>query len=165
MVNFRFTNEHSSANLGNVAGLLTQRRLWIPTQADYPGHGEWVQKAEAQLAQDEKRAMLAYDGLKPVGIVVYQRHPTRPDTVEIKNLSVAPDARGGFVGSFLLRITEVEALKVDFPGCRTIVGDVKVTNTEMVGFLIKHGYTPEEITDLYKLGAGLDVVFSKTLAE
>ena len=163
MADFRFTNEHSFGDLGSVADILMRPRLWIPTEADYPGHGEWVQKTEAQLAENEKRAMVAYSGSTPIGAVVYQRHQTRPNTAEIRNISVTDDARGRYVGSFLLRNTEIVALLNDFPDCHTITGDTKLTNPEMMAFVLKHGYTLEEITDLYGLSTGLDAVFSKSI--
>lgn len=162
MADFRFTNEHSSGDLGNIADVLMRPRLWIPTEADYPGHGEWVQKTEAQLANEEKRAMVAYKGRTPIGTIVYQRHQIRPNTVEIKNVSVSDDARGRFVGSFLLRNVEIESVLYDFPDCDTIVGDTKLTNTEVIRFVRKHGYMLEGVADLYGTGTKLDAIFSKT---
>lgn len=163
MAELRFTNELSQSDVGNVAGTLLRPRLWIPTEADYPGHGEWVLKTEAQLAEGQKRAMVAYQGLHMIGAVIYQRHPTRPGIVEMKNLSVTDDARGRYIGSFLLRNAEIEATSNDFPDCTTIVGDTKLTNLEMIKFVIKHGYTIQEVDDLYRLSVGLDAVFSKTV--
>lgn len=165
MAEFRFTNDHSSSDLGHVADVLLRPRLWIPTESDYPTHGDWVQKTEAQLAADSKRAMMAYYGPVSVGTVVYQQHKTRPEAVEIKNISVSDDMRGRYVGSFLLRNAEIEAITTDFPDCTTVVGDTKITNVDMIKFVLDHGYTVEEITDLYGLGTGLDVVFSKSITK
>jgi ribosomal protein S18 acetylase RimI-like enzyme len=163
MADFRFTNEHSPSELGNVVGVLERPRLWIPSTTDYPDYLDWVQKTEAQIAKGNKRAMLGYAGRVPIGTVVYQRHETRPYMVEIRNISVSPDARGRYVGSFLLRNTEVEATTVDYPECSGVVVDTKTTNTEMIGFLMDHGYRLEEVADLYGLGAGEDAVFVKSV--
>lgn len=161
MADFRFTNEHGSSELGNVVGILEQPRLWIPSTTDYPDYDEWIQKTQEQIELGSKRAMLAYFGREPVGTVVYQRHETRPGVVAIRNISVSPDAKGRYVGSFLLRNTELEAVTQDYPECNEILVDTKISNSGMISFLIGHGYQLEEVTDLYGLGAGVDAVFAK----
>lgn len=162
MAEFRITNEHSSSEVGNVIGLMERPRLWVP-ETDYPDYYEWLQKTEAQVNSGKKRAMLAYSGREPVGTVVYQQHENRPNTVEIRNISVSPDMRGRYIGSFLLRNTEVDAINEDFPECNQVMVDTKITNTDMIAFLLRHGYQLEEITDLYGLSAGQDAVFTKPL--
>ncbi|MDB5160648.1 MAG: hypothetical protein JWO96_28 [Candidatus Saccharibacteria bacterium] len=164
MTEFRITNEHRPSDLGSIVGLLESPRLWVPTHQDYPKHNEWLQKAEAQIADDSKRAMLAYSGREPVGTVIYQRHQTRPGVVEVKNISVSPISRGRYFGSFLLRNTEIEATTQDFPNCTAVMVDTKITNTDMITFLHGQGYRLEEITDLYGQDAGLDAVLVKSLA-
>ncbi len=162
MADFRFTNELSSCEIDEVVTLLRSPRLWIPTEADYPAHSEWIDKTIGQLEDEVKRALLAqYNGV-PVGAAIFQRHPERSNVLEIRNLSVVPEGQGRLVGSFLLRNTEIEAM-ADFPGVETVLVDTKVTNTDMVAFLINHGYEIQEVADLYGLGAGEDVVLSKSL--
>lgn len=162
MTDFRFTNDLSQHEIDGVVGLLRSPRLWIPTEADYPAHPEWVDKTVAQLESETKRALLAqHDGV-PVGVAIFQRHPERSEILEIRNLSVAPEDQGRFVGSFLLRNTEIEAM-VGFPGVKSVLVDTKATNTDMVDFLMNHGYEIEEFVDLYGLGTGEDVVLSKSL--
>ena len=107
--------------------------------------------------------MLSYMGRNPVGVVIYQKHPTLPGVLEIRNISVSPDAHGRYIGSFLLRNTEIVGLQEDFPGIDTAMVDTKVTNNGMIGFLLTHGYEIHEVTDLYGDGVGLDAVLTKTI--
>jgi len=161
MTNFRFTNEHSSAGAADVIDVLRRPRLWIPTEHDYPNHDAWLDKTEAQIASGAKRAMSGYMGNRAIGAVIYRQSPEDLDIVDIRNISVSDDARGRYVGSFLLRNAELEASQIDFPGTREFVVDTKIANTEMIEFLMSHGYSIKEITDLYGLGAGLDAVMAK----
>ena len=163
MADFRFTNEHSAQDVANIVDVLRGPRLWIPTDQDYPNHSVWLDKTEAQIVDGTKRAMAAYSGKLAVGSVIYQRHPEIPTVLELRNISLAPDMRGRHFGHFLLHTAEGEAARNDFPGIEEIVVDTKVTNEGMISFLLAQGYDIKEITDLYGLGAGLDVVFSKTL--
>lgn len=159
MRDFRFSNNHTPSAINGAMGLLEAPRLWVP-ETDYPDYRYWLQKVEGQLGH-EKRAMMAYWGKQPVGIVMYQRHETEPGTVEIKNISVSPEARGRHVASFALRNAEIEAIQYDFPGCNRLVVDTKITNSGMIAFLTEQGYTPIAVTDLYGLKAGEDIVFEK----
>jgi len=160
MIDFRFTNEHQASGISDILDVLQKPRLWVPRQ-DYPDYSQWLEKVEVELQAEEKRAMLACSGRDPVGVVVYQRHKYDPQSVELKNISVAPDVRGRYVGSFLLRNTEVEAQGFDYPDCTRVTVDTKVKNSGMIGFLIHHGYTPIGVEDMYGLGAGKDIVFTK----
>jgi len=163
MAEFRFNNDHNTAQASAVIDVLRQPRLWIPTEKNYPGYDTWLQKVEGQIISGTKRAMVAYFGNKTVGAVVYQRHPEIPDTLEVRNISVSPDVGGRYVGSFMLRNSELEAAAHDFPGIERITVDTKQDNTGMTKFLLDHEYRLEEVRDLYGLDAGLDAVFVKTL--
>lgn len=160
MRDFRFTNELNTHELGDTIGVLRRPRLWVP-EADYPDYHYWLDKAEAELANGSKRAMLAYAGREPIGAVLYQRYKEDAMSVEIKNISVSPDMRGRYIGAFMLRNTEAEALAFDYPGSRRMVVDTKAANAGMVGFLLRQGYQPQGATDLYGLGAGIDITFAK----
>lgn len=161
MKEFRFNNDHSLAEVADIVDVLRQPRLWIPTERDYPNHGAWLDKTEDLIISGKKRAMTAYMGTDAVGAVIYQRDPMEPISLEIRNISVSDDARGRYVGAFLLRNAEIEAVQNDFVGIEQYVVDTKVNNVEMIAFLESQGYSIREITDLYGLGAGLDVVMSK----
>jgi len=161
MKEFRFTNEHSSTDVANIVDVLRQPRLWIPTEKDYPNYTNWLDKTEDRIVSGDKRAMAAYMGKKAVGTVIYQRDPTQPTSLEIRNISVSPDARGRYIGGFLLRNAEIEAAQNDFLGVEQYVIDTKVDNGEMIAFLQTHGYSIQAIADLYGLGTGPDAVMSK----
>ena len=165
MKEFRFNNDHTSAEVADIVDVLRQPRLWIPTEKDYPNHGSWLDKTEDLIISGKKRAMAAYMGKDAVGTVIYQRDPNQSHSLEIRNISVSADARGRYVGGFLLRNAEIEAAQNDFPGIEEYVVDTKASNEEMITFLESHGYSIKDITDLYGLGAGLDVVMSKPVKQ
>lgn len=104
---FTFTTERTWQMADQVVDYLRGPRLWIP-RTEYPDFDDWLQRVHRQLKNEEKRAVLAFAGGDIVGAVVYQRHRECPVVLEIKNVSVRPDARGRHVASFLLRNAEVE---------------------------------------------------------
>ncbi len=163
MREFRFNNDHSATDIADIVDLLLQPRLWIATEKDYPNHGSWLDKTEDLLISGKKRAMAAYMGGDAVGAVIYQRDPNRPVSLEVRNISVSADARGRYVGGFLLRNAEIEAAQNDFPGIEEIVVDTKVSNVEMISFLESQGYRITEVADLYGMDAGLDAVMTKSI--
>lgn len=164
MKEFRFTNEHTSSQIADITDLLRKPRLWVPTERDYPNHNDWLGKTEAQLQSNTKRAMVARMGRETIGAIVYQRDPHLNSQLEIRNISVSPDARGRYAGAFMLRNTEIEAVRNDFPGVETITIDTKEANQEMIAFLLSQDYQVADVLDLYGLGAGLDVVLTKSVA-
>lgn len=164
MTTYRIDSEHSITDDANIVGLLRHPRLFIDTAQDYPGHADWLAKVEAQLNDDKKHVMAAYQGGVAIGAVLYQQLVSDPHGVEIKNISVAPDRTGLHLASFLLRGAEHEARQYTFSGIEKYVVDTKETNTGMIALLEREGYTIEDVTDLYGLGAGLDVVMTKPAA-
>ena len=163
MVDFRITNEHSPAQVAEIVDFLRKPRLWIPTEKDYPSHGEWLEKTEAQICEGKKRAMTAYRGRIAVGAVIYQRHPSQLDVLEIRNISVSPEVRNRYIGAFLLRNAEIEARENDFPEVSLVSVDTKLANTDMLLFLHSQGYEITDIKELYASGYGLDAILSKRL--
>ena len=163
MPNFAIGNDLNRVEQLLVVGVLRKPRLWIPTQTDYPEHDAWLQKVESELETGKKRSWLVKVNDQPAGALVYQRHSSLPNTLEIRNISVEPEASGQLVGSFILHNTEKQA-RVDFPEVTEVMVDTKISNTEMLGFLMRHGYTLQEVTDLYSQGASLDAVLTKQLA-
>lgn len=109
MKEFRFNNDYTSAEVADIVDVLRRPRLWIPTEKDYPNHGSWLDETEDLIISGKKRAMAAYMGNDAVGTVIYQRDPNQPQSLEIRNISVSADARGRYVGGFLLRNAEIEA--------------------------------------------------------
>ncbi len=160
MAEFTFSNERNQAEAEETVEFLRVPRLWIPGE-DYPDFDDWLDRVAAELTEDRKRAMTVRFGGELVGAIVYQQHRDDPTTLEIRNISVAPTARGRYAGSFMLRNTELEGTGFDFPECERITVDTKTANAGMVSFLTRHGYELREVTDLYGLGAGPDAVFEK----
>lgn len=164
MTEFRFTNEHRTSGIGTVVDVLRSPRLWIPAQRDYPDYDNWLLKTEADIIAGSKRAMLARMNSQAIGAVIYQADGADPGTLNIRNISLSPDARGRHIGSFLVRNVEIEARRHEFPDSDQVSVDTKAANTDMIQFLLVNGYRVQAIKDLYGLGAGLDVVLTKPLA-
>lgn len=163
MADFHFTNEHNARSTGEILRVLREPRLWVPSQLDYPDFDQWLDKTEAAILNNTARALSAYIGTQPVGAVIYKMCPEDSATLQIKNISLAPDARGRHIASFLVRNAEIEAARHDFPDCNQVTVDTKVSNPEMINFLLSADYNIDRVEDLYGLGGGLDVVFSKSL--
>jgi hypothetical protein len=162
MREIKFTNEHAGSGAGKIVDILRKPRLWIPTAENYSDFSDWLEKTEAQVSTDEKRAMLATVGTMPVGTVVYRRHESDPETLEIRNISVMPAVNGRLFGSFMLRQVEIEGA-VDYPGVNRIIVDTKISNSQMLSFLMSNSYSMESVEDLYGLGTGKDAILTKTL--
>ena len=164
MLDIRFSNQPNGRNLDATSELLRQPRLWVPG-GDYPDHPDWVDMALSEIAAEQKRSMVAWMGDEQVGVLVYQRHKTSPDTVEIKNLSVQPQARGRRIADFLFRQVELEGPH-DFPGATRLVGDTKVTNAAMIQFALHNGMSLVAVPTLEGTFANNgvpDVVLTKQL--
>lgn len=165
MKDFQIGNEHTHSQIADITDLLRKPRLWIPTEKDYPDHGTWLDKSEAQLQSGNKRAMAARLGSETVGAILYQRNPLSNASLEIRNISISPNIRNRYLGAFLLRNMEIEASRHDFPGVNEITVDTKETNHEMIAFLCSQGYSISKVVDLYGQGSGLDVVLTKSVTE
>jgi len=152
-MNFRLLDE--------IVDYLLGPRLWIP-KTDYPDFEEWLGKVHQEMRKDFKRAIIALSCHEIVGVIIYQRHKQLPNSLELKNLSVRPDQRGRYIASFLIRNAEIEGFQ-EFQTAK-VVCDVKARNFPMRFFLQRHGYRMLTREDLYKLGAGEDIVFCKDLS-
>ena len=109
--------------------------------------------------------MATYMGKDAVGTVFYQRDPHQPQSLEIRNISMSANARGRDDGVSLLRNTETKAAQNNFSGIEEYVVHTKASKEEMIAFLESQGYSIQDITDMYALAAGLDVVMSKPVNE
>lgn len=156
-----FTSDRSVRMADEIADYLLGPRLWIP-QADYPDYVEWVARSHGQLKREEKRALVGISGGRVVGAVVYQAHRSIPSALEVKNITVRPDMQGRHMASFLLRNAEVEGSR-DY-GAAEVLVDAKVRNSGVCAFLLRSGYSPVRVADLYGLRAGDDVLFRKAVS-
>lgn len=145
--------------LDAVLGFLEGPRLWIP-RADYPDFVDWLHRAHGELRAGQKRAVVALEGPDVQGSVIYQPHKALRGVLELKNISVRPEARGRLLASFLLRQAELAGAAL---GLHQVVVDAKARNVEIRKFLLSQRYRPCGTADLYGLGAGDDVVYTKTL--
>ncbi len=159
-MDFRFTTEDSVRRADEIVDYLRGPRLWIP-RADYPDFDEWLTRSHSQLKREEKRAVVALSCGRVSGAVLYQRHRSLSDVLELKNITVRPDLRGRHFAAFMLRNAEMEGVR-DF-GCSVSVIDAKSGNLGVRRLLLREGYRPLTITDLYGLGAGRDVIYLKRL--
>ena len=160
-MDFRFTNEYPVSRIDEIVSYLLGPRLWI-AQTDYPDFSDWAEKAHAQLLSEKKRALVALERNNIIGVVVYQKHKKHADALEMKNLTVRPDRRGRYIASFLMRNAEIEGGR-EFKA-KYAIGDAKASNTSMRMFLLRNGYRVLAKDDLYKLGAGEDLIYKKTLS-
>lgn len=159
-MNFVFTTDETCSRADEVVDYLRGPRLWIPAR-DYPDFSEWIDRTHGQLKSEEKRALLALSYGNVVGAIIYQAHKTIDKALEVKNITVRPDQRGRHIASFLLRNAEIEGA-ADFGSTHVLV-DTKLRNYPVQAYLRRNGYSVKENTDLYRLGSGDDVVFTKQL--
>ena len=120
---------------------------------------DWAQKTHGELKQEKKRAIITLSQNNIIGVVIYQRHKKDKTALEIKNLTVRPDARGRYIASFLLKNAEVEGAREFRP--ELITCDAKAKNLEIMHFLLRHHYKIFGKCDLYELGSGEDLVYKK----
>lgn len=159
-MHYAFTTEETVRRAEEIVSYLLGPRLWMP-RSDYPDIEDWAHRTFYQLRNESKRAVVALLRGSVIGVVVYQRHRDDPWTLEIKNVTVRPDQRGRRIASFLLRNAEAEGA-ADFVTSRSVT-DAKASNLAVRAFLLREGYLPSRMCDLYGLGAGPDVVYEKAL--
>jgi ribosomal protein S18 acetylase RimI-like enzyme len=155
------TNELPISRTDEVVEHLLKPRLWIP-HADYPDYSLWIDRVHEQLRKETKRSMVALEGGRVVGVVLYQQHRSLSQTLEIKNISVRPEKAGRYIASFLLRNAEIEGAR-EYQA-QTVTVDAKAGNKGIRLFLLAHRYRITQEQDLYGLGSGPDLVFTKVLA-
>jgi ribosomal protein S18 acetylase RimI-like enzyme len=159
-MDFVFTNEYAPTRIDEIVAFMMGPRLWIP-KTDYPDFLDWAQRMHRELKRESKHAIVALAQGNVVGSVIYQRHKQYTDTLEIKNLTVRPDARGRYIASFLMRNAELEGARE--LGVQTVVCDAKADNLSVRYFLLKHHYRIAGRHDLYRLNSGQDCVYRKRL--
>ncbi len=157
---FQFTNEYPVSRLDEIISYLMGPRLWIP-HGDYPDFLDWADRVHKELKKNSKRAMIAFQNNEIVGVTIYQRHKSYPDSLEIKNLTVRPDRRGRHIASFLLRNSEIEGAK-DFKSVR-ILCDAKVKNFAIKSFLLRNNYQILAKDNLYGKNGGDDLIYTKSV--
>lgn len=165
MLDFRFTDNTNSIGINTITHLLEGERLWM-TKADYPGHEAWIEKITHEIEQNKKHVIVAWSSFQPVGVVVYQKHKSLPQTLEIKNLTVLPQAKGRYVASFLLRNAEIEGSTNHYSDITHVITDTKLANQAVIAFAQAQHYKVTQIKNIdtnFTHNGELDVVLSKSL--
>ena len=160
-MDFVFTNEGIDSRADEVCAFLSGPRLGIPV-TDYPDYQRWLEKVHHQLKTEDKRALVCLRSGNVIGVALYQLHKDVMGTLEIKNISVRPDARGRFIANFFLRNVEIEG-QVDYGLLQQVIVDIKAANLQMLRLLGRHQYSEIGRVDLYGLGAGEDIILRKPL--
>lgn len=159
-MDIRITNEITPSRAGKVMDVLRAPRLWIPTREDYgKGHDTWLQKVESELMTGKRSALLARIGDRSVGTVVWRENPDEDGVIDIRNISINPEAKGRYFGAFMLRNMEY-CMRETKPDATLLRVDTKATNRDMLAFLARQGYETVDSLDLYESGKP-DVVLEK----
>lgn len=158
---YRFTDEVPASQLDHVVSASLGPRLWI-NDADYPDLDSWGERMRHDLQTGAKIPMVAYNRRAVAGSIIF-RPSDNPTIFDIRRISIMPSEVGRGIASFLLRSTEVEAMR-RFPEALMARVDAKLSNRAIRAFLCRHGYVLTAVTDLYGLGTGLDAVYCKSLA-
>ena len=148
----------SDLDIRHIVDFLAGPRLWIP-RSNYPDFNDWLDKATVEMYNGTKRGLCCYYDRKLVGAIIYQKHKTISNFLEMKNLTVSPEVGRRFIASFLVRNMEAEE-KGKFTHA---ICDAKKDNIAIQQFLMSNKYKTVANIDLYGLGAGTDTVFLKEL--
>ena len=111
----------------------------------YPNYDDWVTRCLAELDAGYKQAIIAYDGSKIVGNVIFQPHKEISGVREIKNLRVAEDMRNRRFGAFLLRQAEWH----DSASYHAIMADFRADQSEIEKLLLDEGFVIAGVRTLY----------------
>ena len=137
--------------LHRLQSFCASRAFYINTQQDYGNiaHASWVLRTEADLVSGHKFGIAAYNASTVSGVVVAKQETH--SRVDIRNISIAPDVRKRDFGSFAVRQL-VHSVWQDMPEISQIRVDTKPTNTAMIRFLERMGFSPVASEDLYSSG-------------
>ena len=150
-INFTFRSVEGRRETTQLIDFLSKQSL------GYPNYDEWVQRAEYEVLEGQKKAILAKSNGHIVGDIIWQQHKTLPGTRELKNLRVHPEFRNRYFASFLLRQAEVEELGT-YDKLRV---DAREDQEEMIRLMLKNGYFIEGTENLYEPGKR-EIILSKS---
>ena len=150
--NFSFRTPDSTQDLKQLIDFLMKQDL------GYPQYEDWVQRAEQEIDQGYKIAILAFNEGKIVGDVIYQPHKQLPRVREIKNIRIHPQLRGRSFAHFMLKQAEVEQ-KEQYDA---LMVDARADQKDVIALLMRNGYVPLGQKTLYDPNA-VEVIMIKTL--
>lgn len=148
--NYSFRTVEDRRDLRKLVDFLANQDL------GYPKYDEWVQRTEFELISGWKTGILALNGGKVVGDLVYQQHKEMSRVREIKNLRICPEIKGRYFARFMLKQAEL-GLGQDFD---LIICDARENQVEPIRFMLDSGYKRVAKLNLYE-DHSLDVVMTK----
>ncbi len=125
---------------------------------DYPNYEDWVQKAEHEIDQGYKKAILAFSNGRLVGDLIYQEHKELPRVKELKNMRIHPSIRRRYFAQFMLKQAEVD----DKEKYDIILCDVRSFQLGVINLLKGLGYTTLATTNLYDQN-NTDTIMAKVI--
>jgi len=150
--NFNFRTVDGNKDLELLVDFMIKQHL------KYPHYDDWVQRAEHEIRQGRKTAILAYSDGILAGDLIYQPHKQLPRVRELKNLRIHPALRRRYFAHFMLKQAEAEN-RQDYDA---IICDARSDQKEMINLMSLMGYSPVISVPLYE-GNVNDVVMIKTL--
>lgn len=141
--------------------VLREPNIFQPTLDDYPGHEEWLRRLPSDFRVMRKMAQVAFDGVSPIGALVYSTELSPDKLSNIRNISVLPHYRELGVATKLLLQFEIEAK--ERLGAAGATVDTKLDNDSVIHFFIKHGYDMLDERDLYGSGRP-DIILGKSFS-
>ncbi|MBU0959054.1 MAG: GNAT family N-acetyltransferase [Nanoarchaeota archaeon] len=123
----------------------------------YPNYADWVEKTRVELAQGDKRCIIAQSNGVLVGDCVYQQHRQFPRIREVKNMRVHEQVRGRHFATFMLRQAEVETPEE----YDAMITDIRANQPGLVEMVRTMGYSELARIPLYETNMD-EVVMIKT---
>ena len=99
---FRFRTIQSRNDLLRLLDFLRRQDL------NYPNYQDWVSRTESELEIGFKTGVIALDGCRVLGDIIWQPHKELPRIREIKNMRVHPNVRERYFARFLMKQAEAE---------------------------------------------------------
>lgn len=127
---YRFHELEDTSQLRQLVAFMAAQDL------RYPRYDEWVQRAETELDEGTKRAIIATDG-KIIGNAVWQTHKVNASLLELKNLRIDSRLRGRGFARFMLRQVTIAGRKQGYAG---IMCDLREDHPGVTGLLQQEGY-------------------------
>lgn len=153
-MNFNFRLVESKRDLSFLVNFLITQGL------NYPNYESWVQKAEHEIDQGYKKAILAFSDDYLAGNLIYQPHKELPRVKELKNMRIHPSVRRRYFAQFILKQAEVdERERYDLILC-----DVRSSQTGVISLLRSMGYQTLVTTSLYDQN-NMDTIMIKVINE
>ena len=132
--------------LGDMRELDALTRFLLMQNLGYPRYDAWVERTRWEIESGYKKAVLGFSDFELVSDCIYQPHKNMHGFLEIKNLRVREDFRMRDFGRFPLKQVEHDSRgRYD-----AIIGDVRLNQPEIIGFLRSYGFRELCVRPLYE---------------